>query len=105
MKATARKSYGEYKPIIVFDSGRTEICGKNGRVVHEQAQTQFGYSSSRTIYQRGVTFRVRQDAVDYAQVVIERRQRNIIINQYQFDTTGKTGRRPSREAAIEALGI
>ncbi len=105
MKASARKSYGEYKPVIIYDNGRTEICGKKGYVVQEQAQTQFGYSSERTIFQRGKTFKERQDAVDYAQAVIDRRQRERAINQYQFDTARETGRRPNRDTAIEALGI
>jgi len=73
MEATARKSLGEYKPVIRYASGRTEICGQNARLIREFAQTKFGHCSERIKYKRGVTFASRNDAIAYAQRVIDQR--------------------------------
>lgn len=76
MRASARKSYGEYKPVIVHTNGRTEIVGQKGRLDRIQAQTVF-YSGPSEIWRgrRGVTFTERDDAVAYAQRVINRREK------------------------------
>lgn len=81
MKASARKSFGEYKPIIIHPhmhlpeiDGRTEVVGQRGRLEviipqtkHYQGPTEVWHSK------RGVTFVDRSDAVAYAQCEIERR--------------------------------
>lgn len=69
MKASARKSLGEFKPLIVHDSGRTEVVGRRGTTEHWVALTNSGETYRP---RRGVTFKERADAVAYAQRHIER---------------------------------
>lgn len=69
MKATARKSLGEYKPVIIHDSGRTEVVGKRGHTEHWQALTNCGETYRP---RRGVTFTTKEDAIAYAQKHIDR---------------------------------
>jgi hypothetical protein len=69
MKASARKSLGEYKPLIIHDSGRTEVIGKRGRTEHWQALTNCGETYRP---QRGVTFADKGRAIAYAQRHIDR---------------------------------
>lgn len=69
MKASARKSLGEYKPLIVHDSGRTEVVGKRGHTEYWIALT---YSGETYRAHRGVTFPSRKEAIDYAQKHIDR---------------------------------
>jgi len=105
MKASARKSYGEYKPVIIYDNGRTEICGQRGYNVFEYAQTQFGYSSIRWVAKRGLTFKLRAEAVDFAQRDIEHRQQYRAIAAHRMEVVRNTGRRPSIDDAKAALGF
>lgn len=74
MEATARKSFGGYKPVIRYSDGRTEVCGQNARLIREFPQTKFGCYSERIKHKRGVTFASRDDAVMYAQRVIDLRR-------------------------------
>lgn len=69
MKASARKSLGEFKPLIVHANGRTEIVGQRGHTEHWQAFTNGGETYHA---RRGVTFTEREDAVAYAQRHIDR---------------------------------
>lgn len=69
MRASARKSLGEYKPLIVHENGRTEVVGKRGRTEHWRALTNCGETYRP---QRGVTFADRDEAVAYAQRHIDR---------------------------------
>lgn len=73
MKASARKSYGEYKPLIVHPSGRTEVVGQRGHLERIQPQTKF-YDGPLEVWHahRGVTFKSREEAVRYAQQHIDR---------------------------------
>lgn len=105
MKASARKSYGEYKPVIIYDDGRTTICGQRGYNVYEYAQTQFGYSSIRWVAKRGLTFKLRSEAVDFAQRDIDHRKQHLAIAVYQCEEARNTGRRPSIDNAKVALGF
>lgn len=68
MKPSARKSFGEYKPMIRHTDGRTEICGQRSRTFQIQAETKF-YSgpSEVTKHYRGATFKTRAEAVAFAQ--------------------------------------
>lgn len=68
MKASARKSLGEYKPMIQHASGRTEIVGKRGYNEHWIALTNAGETWR---WRRGLTFKNREDAVAYAQKHID----------------------------------
>lgn len=64
MRASARKSLGEYKPLIVHKSGRTEVVGQRGHTERWVALTNSGETYRA---RRGVTFKSREDAVAYAQ--------------------------------------
>ncbi len=61
MKASARKSYGAYKPVVEHDSGRTEIVGKRTK------SSYWDVVAGRERYCRGITFATRAEAVAYAQ--------------------------------------
>ncbi len=74
MKAGARKSLGEYKPLVIHSSGRTEVVGQRGTEELWVALTNGG-STYRA--RRGVTFATRKDAVAYAQKTIDRTNERI----------------------------
>lgn len=70
MKPSARKSHGEYKPIIIHGCGRTEVIGQRGTIQNWVALT----NSGETYYpRRGITFTNREDALACAQRAIDRR--------------------------------
>ncbi|PKR54246.1 hypothetical protein COO20_08850 [Thalassospira marina] len=78
MKASARKSYGEYKPVIIHDPDgvrrRTEIVGKRDKYRPIVAETVFYSGPSEEIdWSRGVTFVNRDDAIKYAERLIKQR--------------------------------
>jgi len=66
MKPTARKSYGEYKPVIRFPDGSTKICG--------QSYTYCDVTNKR-FHRRGVAFATRDEAIQYARDCIDERRR------------------------------
>lgn len=66
MKASARKSHDEYKPLIIHKSGRTEVVGKRTK------SSYWDRVAGRERFCRGVTFADRDEAVAYAQKHIER---------------------------------
>lgn len=66
MKASARKSLGEYKPLIIHASGRTEVIGKREATGY-QARVE-----GKERYRRGLTFTDRAAAMAYAQRHIDR---------------------------------
>lgn len=69
MKASARKSYGKYKPMVIHPCGRTQILGQRGYVQHWVALTNDG----RTYHaRRGLTFETRHQAIEYTEKWIER---------------------------------
>lgn len=68
MTPSARKSLGEYKPMIRHGNGRTEIVGKRGYNQHWVALTNGGEAWH---WRRGLTFVERSDAIAYAQKHIE----------------------------------
>lgn len=75
MKASARKSFGEFKPVIVHDDGRTEVVGKRERAlvwVPGQAGMH-PLPGGPTHFVRGKTFAAKADAVAYAQRHIDAR--------------------------------
>lgn len=75
MKASARKSYGEFKPVIVHDDGRTEVVGKRERpLVWVPGQAgMHPLPGGPTHLVRGKTFAAKADAVAYAQRHIDAR--------------------------------
>ncbi|MGJ7039201.1 hypothetical protein J2Y63_002456 [Shinella sp. BE166] len=74
MKPGARKSLGEYKPLIIHPNGRTEVLGQAGHLQRIQAQTKF-YGGPDQIWhgERGKTFPTRGEAVAYAEKQIAAR--------------------------------
>lgn len=71
MKPSARKSLGEYKPLIIHENGRTEVLGQTGHLQRIQAQTKF-YSGPDSIWRgkRGKVFQTREEAISYADAQI-----------------------------------
>lgn len=68
-KASANKSFGDYKPVIVHDNGSQEIVGKKGRYIRIQTETVFyGGPSEMVRYQRGKTFPTKEEAVALARI-------------------------------------
>ena len=76
--ASARKSFGSYKPVIVHDRGslteRTEVVGTRAETRYrEWIDGRPNPRTAYTHYERGMTFSDRGGAVQYAQRVIESR--------------------------------
>jgi hypothetical protein len=71
MQASARQSYGRYKPIIRHDSGRTEVLGKRTK------SSYLAIVNGHERYCRGLTFATRDQAIAYAQDHINRLQKRI----------------------------
>jgi|GEM_PF-5243327 len=71
MKPGARKSLGEYKPLITPPNGRTEVLGQAGHLQRIQAQTKF-YSGPDSVWhgKRGKVFQTREEAISYAEAQI-----------------------------------
>ncbi|WP_085044314.1 hypothetical protein [Ensifer aridi] len=90
MKPSARKSYGEFKPVIIHDSGRTEIVGQRGHVQRVRPETVF-YSGPTEIHhsERGVTFTDRGDAIAYARRVIEDRKASYAAREAEREARHK----------------
>lgn len=70
-KASARKSLGEYKPLIVYPDGRTKVC--------EQSPDRAARNTPKGIvqgnrYARGKTYATRAEAIAAAQDVIDYRR-------------------------------
>lgn len=70
VKASARKSLGEYKPLIVFPDGSTQIVEQA-----DERQLQYSISERRYFrenkYARGTTYKNREDAINAAQIKID----------------------------------
>ena len=94
MKASARKSLGEYKPLIIHDSGRTEVVGQRGHTEHWIALTNSGETYRP---RRGVTFVDRDKAVAYAQRHIDR------LREFKKRRDQERAERHARYAAQAAL--
>ena len=77
--ASARKSLGEFKPLLVFPSGKTTVC--------HQALAK---------YERGYTFKTRADAVACAQKVINKNLLAIV------ERATKQASHPARVARFQA---
>lgn len=81
LTASARKSLGSYKPIIVHDRGslteRTEVVGTCAETRYrEWIDGRPNPRTAYTHYERGRTFSDRGEAVQYAQQVIDSRIAN-----------------------------
>ena len=60
VKASARKSHGEYKPMLVTDYGAIK-------------RTEMVSGGSRKTRERGTTFKKRSDAIAHAQSILDAR--------------------------------
>ena len=70
-KASARKSLCEYKPVIVFPNGSTEICQKSPE--RQDRHTKHGIVKGNRMA-RGTTYATREEAIAAAQNVINIRR-------------------------------
>lgn len=70
-KASARKSLGDFKPLIVYPGGKTEVC--------EQPPERFDRHTKNGVIPgqrmaRGTTYKTREEAVAVAQAWIDLRR-------------------------------
>lgn len=98
MRAAARKSFGEFKPMIIHKDGRTEIVGQRGRVEQIQPQTKF-YSGPSEVYRarRGVTFSTKDEAVAFAQLQINARLAVLITSWEAANARHRSHGLPERD--------
>jgi hypothetical protein len=93
-KASARKSLGEYKPLIVYPDGRTEVC--------EQSPERHDRNTKRGIVKgnrmaRGVAYSSKEEAIQAAQDVIDVRRADAIRRIQEWSGI------PGRESAVERV--
>jgi len=69
-KASARKSFGEYKPLIQFSDGSTEVCEKSPE--RQDRYTKRGLIPGKRMA-RGKTYPTREEAVAVAEEIIAMR--------------------------------
>ena len=70
-KASARKSLGEFKPLIIYPNGSTEVCEKSPERADQY--TRNGVIPGNR-YARGNTYATREEAIAAAQAVIDARR-------------------------------
>lgn len=96
--ASARKSLGEYKPLLVYPNGKTEVC--------EQSAERFDRNTKKGMVNgnrmaRGNTYASRQDAIEAAQKVIDTRRVDAETMYEKFMKNNKVdGAKRKREEAI-----
>ena len=67
VRPSARKSFGSFKPVLVYPGGRTEICGQRAVTSYKIWQaSQPDPKSAYVKYSRGKTFPTRDEAIAYA---------------------------------------
>lgn len=80
-RASARKSLGEWKPLIVYSNGSTEVCLKSPE--RQDRHTRRGVVAGNR-HARGTTFPQRNEAVAAAQEVIDARRDEAIDRMRSF---------------------
>lgn len=88
----ARKSFGEYKPLMIHIDERlgfcqrTEVLGQRGRLEIVQPQTKF-YSGPSEIWhaRRGITFKTRQEAIAFASKYIAEYEASWVKSRTEFE--------------------
>jgi hypothetical protein len=75
VKASARKSLGEYKPLIVYPSGKTEVCEKSPD--RFDRHTKHGVIKGNRMA-RGNTYETKEEAIAAAQHVIDIRRNDAL---------------------------
>lgn len=89
--ASARKSLGEYKPLIVYPGGKTEVC--------EQSPERRDYNTKQGMVRgnkmaRGKTYATREEAIAVAQEWIEMRREDALRRATEWATI------PGREQGV-----
>ena len=82
--ASARKSLGEYKPLIVYANGSTEVCEKSPE--RAGLHTRQGYIPGKRMA-RGTTYANRAEAVVAAQAVIEARRQDAAARLAKYEVS------------------
>lgn len=70
--ASARKSLGEYKPLLRYSDGSTEVCEKSPERSPQYVRGEGMIAGKR--YARGTTYATKIEAVTAAQAVIDARK-------------------------------
>ena len=91
-KASARKSLGEYKPIIVYPNGKTEVC--------EKSPDRFDKYTKKGVIKgnrmaRGNTYETKEQAIDAAQRIIDLRREDAL------ERVNKWSKISGRESGVE----
>lgn len=92
--ASARKSLGEFKPIIVYPNGKTEVCEQSPERANQH--TKYGVIKGNRMA-RGTTYKTREEAIAAAQAVIDARRDEAIARREHYAAHGKMVERITRE--------
>jgi hypothetical protein len=97
VKASARKSLGEYKPLIVYPNGKTEVCEQSPEraTVHTKAGVIRGNRMAR-----GTTYNTRDEAITAAQTVINNRREEALARAAKFADRESFVKRVLQEARL-----
>ncbi len=99
--ASARKSKNEYKPIIVYPNGKTEVVEQNPeRFGH---YTKNGYIPGNK-YARGNTYESKEDAIKAAQNLIDYRLQETINRFNKFSDQQKEKSKNEFESQLKLWG-
>jgi hypothetical protein len=98
-KASARKSLGEYKPLIIYPNGSTEVCEKSPE--RNDRNTKAGLVKGNRLA-RGKTYTTKEEAVEAAQNVIDIRRQDALsrIEKWSGINGKENGVEHARKEAI-----
>ena len=82
-KASARKSLGEYKPLIVYPNGKTEVCEQSPE--RSDRNTKQGIVPGNRMA-RGKTYATKEEATAVAQAWIDARRDDAIASYNKHKT-------------------
>lgn len=85
-KASARKSLGEYKPLIVYPNGSTEVCEKSPE--RSDRHTKYGVIKGNK-KARGTTYTTKEEAVAAAQKCLDLRLEDAYARYAKYEKMGK----------------
>jgi hypothetical protein len=80
-KASARKSLGKYKPLIVYPAGNTEVVEQSPE--RFTRNTKLGEIKGNKLA-RGTTYATREEAIAAAQKLIDLRREDAMVRYNQF---------------------
>lgn len=90
-KASARKSLGEYKPLIVYPDGKTEVCEQSPERFGRNTKT--GYVKGNRLA-RGTTYSSKEEAIEAAQEIINDRREEALARFKEWSAI------PGRESGV-----